>query len=94
MKLSAVMQVSVAPDVLIREVAGESVIFNLSSERYFGLDEVGTRIWVALTASESIQAAYEVLLTEYDVDPDRLRQDLQDLIRQLIERGLVQVTDG
>jgi Coenzyme PQQ synthesis protein D (PqqD) len=91
MPISFSSRVSVPSDVLISEVRGESVLLNLKNERYFGLDDVGTRIWKALIASDSIQAAYEILLAEYDVDANRLRQDLDDLIQKLIEQGLVEV---
>jgi hypothetical protein len=83
------MRISVQPDVLIREVGGESVILDLKTERYLGLNGVGTEMWKALTTSDSIQAAFEHLLAEYDVDPEVLRRDLHDLIEKLIEHGLV-----
>lgn len=78
----------------MRELDGESVLLNLQSERYFGLDEVGTRMWVALSRSESIQTAYEDLLSEYDVDAKLLHQDLESLIDKLVEHGLVEVSSG
>jgi hypothetical protein len=34
-----------SPEVLVQELEGEAVLLNLASERYFGLDDVGTRIW-------------------------------------------------
>jgi hypothetical protein len=77
---------------LISEVGGESVLLNLKNERYFGLDDVGTRMWKALMAVDSIQAAYEMLLAEYDVEADRLRQDLDELIGKLMEQGLVEIS--
>jgi hypothetical protein len=81
-----------APDsVLARELDGESVLLNLENETYFGLDEVGTRMWALLTAAPSIQAAYETLLAEYDVDPARLRQDLEALVGQLVDSGLLRL---
>ena len=92
MLISFAQRVSVPSDVLIREVEGQSVILSLQSERYFGLDEMGTRMWTALTTCESIQAAYEALLSEYDVDGELLRRDLQDLIARLVEHGLVEVS--
>ena len=93
MTLSFTMRVSVPSDVLMRELLdSESVILNLESERYFGLDEVGTRMWTVLTTSESIQATFEVLLAEYDVDAELLRQDLYELIEKLVEHGLVEVS--
>lgn len=80
-------------NVLFRELESESVILNLDSESYFGLDDVGTRMWLVLTESDSIQAAYEALEDEYDVEPDLLRKDLIELIEKLIENGLVEVVD-
>ena len=91
MAISFAARVSVSPDILISEVGGESVLLNLSSERYFGLDDIGTRMWKTLIASDSIQAAYETLLAEYDVEASRLREDLSDLIQKLMEQGLVEV---
>jgi len=76
---------------MVREVQGESVLLNLNSERYFGLDEVGTRMWAALAASASVQAAYEALLGEYDVEAELLRNNLQELIAKLVENGLLEV---
>jgi hypothetical protein len=78
-------------DTLINVIEDESVLLNLKSESYFGLDQVGTRMWTLLTTSDSIQSAYEALLDEFDVGADRLRQDMGDLIEKLIENGLVEV---
>ena len=92
MKLSFAMRVSVPPDVLVSEIGGESVFLNLSGGSYFGLDEVGTRMWDALTHTDSLQAAYEILLGECDVDPEPLKNDLQDLVERLVKHGLLQIT--
>ena len=84
-------RISIPPDILVSALAGESVLLNLKSEKYFGLDEVGTRMWGALTSSSSIQDAYETLLAEYDVEAERLRHDLSDLIEKLVEHELIEV---
>jgi Coenzyme PQQ synthesis protein D (PqqD) len=92
MPISFTNRVKVPDDVLISGLQSESVILNLDSERYFGLDEVGTRMMSVLTSADSIQAAYETLLEEYDVEGEVLRQDLASIIEQLVEQGLVEVT--
>ena len=76
-------------DVLISNLQEESVILNLDSERYYGLDDVGTRFLSALNTSDSIEAAYELLRHEYDVDAHVLRQDLVDLIENLLQQGIL-----
>ncbi len=89
MSVSFEDRVTVPADVLMREIGGEAVILNLDSEQYYGLDEVGTRMWTVLTESESVGAAYEVLLAEYEVEPDELRADLARLVGELVEQGLL-----
>jgi Coenzyme PQQ synthesis protein D (PqqD) len=86
-------RVSIVKDALINVVDEESVILNLKDERYYGLDGVGTSMWGALTTSASIQAAYERLLNEYEVDGEVLRRDLTSLIEQLLARGLVELSN-
>jgi hypothetical protein len=77
--------------VLVRFLDRESVLLNLETEQYFGLDETGTRMWQLVTASPSIDAAYEELLAEFDVEPELLRSNLTELLGQLVENGLLQV---
>ena len=92
MTISFADRVKVPDDILISTLQSESVILNLNSERYFGLDEVGTRFLSVLSSSNSIQAAYDVLLDEYEVDAEVLRQDLASLIERLAEHGVVEIT--
>lgn len=87
-------RVRVPDEVLISNLQDESVILNLNSERYFGLDNVGTRMLSVLSASNSIETAYQRLLAEYDVDPQALRQDLSSLIENLLQQGLVAIEHG
>jgi hypothetical protein len=87
-------RVTTPESVLVREIGGESVLLNLASESYFGLDEIGTRMWAALMASCSSASAYEVLLAEYDVEPEQLRADLASFVRELAGAGLIEVRDA
>jgi hypothetical protein len=89
--ISFAMRVRVPPDVLVQELAGESVLLNLKNEHYFGLDDVGTSMWKSLTAAPNIAAAHQALLTEFDVDAEQLRDDLKRLVEQLVEHGLAEI---
>ena len=87
-------RVTTAPHVMIRVIGDEAVILNLKSELYLGLNPVGTRMWTVLHEAPSIEAAYDSLICEYEVAPERLRQDLDDLLDQLLGQGLIQLTPG
>ena len=77
--------------VLVRILDCESVLLNLETEQYFGLDETGTRMWQLVTTLPSIDAAYQELLAEFDVEPELLRTNLTELLGRLVENGLLQV---
>jgi len=79
----------VASNVLIRFLDQESVLLNLNTERYFGLDSVGTRMWQLVTSAATIEAAYFELIEEFDVDPETLRSHLSGLLDHLLENGLI-----
>ena len=84
-----------APEhVMFRELDGEAVLLNLQNEMYYGLDEVGTRMWQLLTTSDSVQAAMNTMLEEFDVSPQTLEQDLADLITELKSHGLLENADN
>ncbi|MCA9906772.1 MAG: PqqD family protein [Anaerolineae bacterium] len=76
-------------DVLMREVGEEIVILNLRTEAYYGLNQQGARIWILLNESKSVQQILDTLLTEYDVERGTLAHDLQQLIDDLLEHGLI-----
>src|ERR1700730_1603074 len=84
-------RVTVPAHVLVRFLEKESVLLNIETERYFGLDETGTRMWQLATVAPSIDAAYLQLLDEYDVEAELLRSNLTDLLDRLVENGLLQV---
>jgi hypothetical protein len=89
MTISSTLRAESAPDVLIREIGGEAVLLDLKTERYLGLNETGTRMWQLLMESASIESACAALLSEYEVDPDGLRQDFSDFIDKLTANGLI-----
>jgi Coenzyme PQQ synthesis protein D (PqqD) len=83
------MNITISADVLVQEFSGEAVLLDLAKESYFGLDEVGTRAWRLLEEHGRLQPVVQTLLTEYEVDEDTLRLDLEELVGGFVEAGLV-----
>ena len=75
--------------MLCQEVAGEAVLLDLESEKYFGLNAVGLRIWQLLQKGDDPDAILRALTAEYAVEPATLAADLQDLLARLQKAGLV-----
>jgi hypothetical protein len=87
-------KVTIGQEVLFRDLGGESVALNLTTGKYYGFDEVATRMWALLTEYGRVEDAYNQLLAEYDVEEDRLREDLLDFVDELVSHQLVQVDAG
>jgi hypothetical protein len=83
--------ISPAKDVLVSEFGDELVILNLRDGIYYGLDDVGARIWRILKQSATISAIRDALVEEYDVDPDRSERDVRTLVEECASRGLVEI---
>lgn len=79
----------VAEGVLFQRLDRESVLLNMKTEQYFGLDPVGTRVWQLLVETHSVDTTIEKMRTEYEVDEARLREDVLALAERLAAKGLL-----
>jgi len=85
------MKISIPEDVMFRILGEEAVLLNLASGTYFGLDEVGTRMWQLISEHGSTDTVIETMIEEYEVEEVQLRADLDELLNQLKENGLVKL---
>ena len=91
MNLTLSHQAKPSDDVLFQEVGGEAVLLKLASENYFGLDAVGTRIWILLNEDPGLKRAFDILSDEYEVETEVLERDLLALVERMADAGLVVV---
>jgi len=84
------IRVAIPATVLFRDLDGEAVLLATESGKYFGLNEVGTRLWSLLHLHGDVEAVCLALLAEYDVPEARLREDVAQFVGALADRGLVE----
>jgi hypothetical protein len=83
------------PDAVItRELDGETILLNLDTGIYFGLDTVGTDVWRAIRAVPTLGEALDLVQSEYDVEPAVLRADFLRLVGELLAKGLLHRADA
>jgi hypothetical protein len=80
---------SVNESVVSARLDGEAVLLNVETGIYFGLDEVGTRIWELLAQGADERKVLGQLLQEYDVEEAQLSADISGFIAHLAAAGLV-----
>jgi hypothetical protein len=83
-------RVKPAKGVHVREFDGEMVLLDLERGEYYGLDEVGVRVWKGLVGGETPGEIATRLAPEHDVELDRMVQDFVTLVDDLVKRGLVE----
>ena len=93
MKIPLTARVIVPDGVLVQEIDSESVLLNINTENYYGLDEVGTRMWQILKDAPSISQAIDLLLDEYEVERTTLLTDIEIFLKHLVEKGLIELSD-
>jgi Coenzyme PQQ synthesis protein D (PqqD) len=82
-------RVVIPESVVAREVAGETVILDLDSGTYFGLNPTGSDMWRAIATGGSIGDALAIVERAYEVDPAVLRDDLLRLTEQMLRKRLL-----
>ena len=92
-KITLKSRVQVAPEVVSCDLAGEAAILNMKDGVYYGLDPVGASIWNLIQKPAVLGEVKDRILEEYDVSEEECQTDLLELIRQLVENGLVEVLE-
>jgi hypothetical protein len=82
-------KLSIPPQVMSRLVGDETVLLDLESGIYFGLDGVGKRIWESVAEGYSLGETASVIATEFEVDEAQAQADLIVFASDLVERGLL-----
>jgi hypothetical protein len=77
------------PDIIWRNIKGEIVLLNSISGRYYGLNKVGCAFWEKIDGKRSLSEIAALLLEEFNVEKERLRKDIEELMTLLTENKLV-----
>ena len=91
---SGAPRIAVPQRVLHQEIESETILLDVDAERYYGLDEVGSRVWQLLQEHRTLDPIVAALLSEYEVDETTLRGDLERLLDELAELGLIHARTG
>lgn len=81
-------------DVVFRELGGEMVLLDLKSGVYYGLNEIGARMWSLLVELRDPGQVVDALERQYAADRPQLVRDLEKLVAALSEKGLLDVEEA
>ena len=80
-----------ARDVMAADFSPEVVLLNLRDGVYYGVEDVGARVWTLLQTPIAVRAILDTIAAEFDVEPARCERDVRAFVEQLVARGLADV---
>ena len=82
-------RVKLREDLLVEEVDGDRIVFDLKGSWYFSLNETGWLLWQRLREGlATVEDLGEVLLLSYEIDGAQARADAEEYVAHLIEAEL------
>ena len=93
-KLNGDAVVKVTQDQVSCQLSGEAVILHLADGVYYGLNPVGARIWQLIQQPRRVSELVEIILSEYDVEEARCKQDVAALLETLASKRLIEIRDA
>ena len=89
--LSKLSLISATKNAVYCNVGDEVVILSMEDEFYYGLNPVGAFIWNLIQEPKTIDEIEKAILNEYDVEEETCNNDLKEIIKELMDKGLVEV---
>jgi hypothetical protein len=77
------------PEMVTSNIDGEIVMMSIENGEYYGLDEIGSRIWELLETPISADKLISCLLIEFDVEEVVCKTDTLDFLNDMFEKKLV-----
>ena len=78
------------PSVVTAALDEETVLLNVETGIYFGLDEIGTTIWSMMSSEQDSAAIVDAIVNEYDAPREQVASDVSSFIAMLESKGLVE----
>lgn len=75
--------------VVARGLRDQTLLMDMESERYLTLDAIASQIWYMLDGTRSVAHIAATIVDEYDAPPSTIRTDIDALLTELFELGLV-----
>lgn len=88
--MNSEMFVAIPEHVLSNNLGDETVLLNLQTGIYYGLDPVGSRIWALIQKHGKLGTLHALLLDQYEATSEQMWTDLVALLAQMRQKGLVE----
>jgi hypothetical protein len=81
-------------ELLTSDLDGETIMLSVESGNYYGLDQVGSRLWALIEQPRSVSDLCDMLVAEFDVERDQCEKDILAFLHELVDEKIVKVADA
>jgi hypothetical protein len=78
-----------SPDHVFGDLNGETILLSSTTNLYYGLDPVGSRIWSMIQQPQRMSAICASLVEEFEVNPNDCERDTRQFIQKMADANLV-----
>ena len=82
-------KIKIPAQVMARQVGAETVILDLATGTYFGLDPVGARIWQLMSEGKTLSEVCDAMQAEFEVSREDIQRDVIELTEKLQAQQLI-----
>jgi phosphohistidine swiveling domain-containing protein len=90
---SRMLRARIPDHVVHRDFPEETVVLNIETGTYHGLNYTARRMFAVLAEADTIVSAAAILGAEFGVPRMRIERDLLELCAALCDRGLLELDD-
>ena len=83
--------ITASKNYLSSDLGEETVLLDIESRVYLGLNSVGSSIWNLIAESKKVTDVRDAIADEYQVDLDSCEQDVLNFLKELADGGLIEV---
>jgi len=76
-------------EILSSQIDDETVMMDIEKGEYYGINQVGTRIWVLLERPHTIKQLCDTLMEEFEVGEEECFGDVREFVGRLAEKKMV-----
>lgn len=84
-------KIKISENVLFQEIDNEYILLNMKTELYFGLNDIGARVWQIISQEGTTDTLIEKIMAEYEVSADVLKADISELLNELSKEQLISI---
>jgi hypothetical protein len=77
--------------IVFNKLDDEIVMMSIKNGEYYGLDNIGSRIWEIIENPVSVRQIIDILKDEYEVAGDQCKIDVNEFLDLLLKKNLIQI---